>query len=553
MLQSLQIENYAIIRSIKINFDEGFTVITGETGAGKSIIIGALSLILGNRADSSVLHDRSKKCFVEATFDISTLHLQTFFDINDLDYQDTTTIRREITENGKSRAFINDTPVNLNTLRALAEQLVDIHSQHNNLLVNTEEFRIALLDQYAHSQKLLAEYRSAFLSFKKNEEKYIELLDLQQKIEQERNYLEFVFQELNNAKLSDGEQESIEQQISLLSNAEQIKNKLFNSLQLISEQEEGNILQQLKYCLDQVQNISNYDAGLADLSQRMSSCLIELKDIAEELEHKNRSIEVNPEELERLNERLDFILNLEHKHHVNNIEGLLNLMQEAAHKLSLFEEGNEELHKVEAQRQVLRSQAEGLAQQLTQQRQAAIEGFEQEMVGKIRLLGMEYAEFKVNITLREELGGNGNDHIQFLFSANRGSELNDISKTASGGEISRLMLAIKSIINDSSLLPTVIFDEIDTGISGEVASKVAIMMDDLSRQHQLIVITHLPQIAAKGKMHYFVFKNNDDRQTRTEIRCLDNEESVVEIAKMISGERVSEAALATAKELKSKS
>lgn len=553
MLQSLQIENYAIIRSIKINFDEGFTVITGETGAGKSIIIGALLLILGNRADSSVLHDRSKKCFVEAAFDISKLHLQAFFDINDLDYQDTTTIRREITENGKSRAFINDTPVNLNTLRALAEQLVDIHSQHNNLLVNTEEFRIALLDQYAHSQKLLAEYRSAFLSFKKNEEKYSELLDLQQKSVQERNYLEFVFQELSNAKLSDGEQESIEQQISMLSHAEQIKSKLFNSLHLISEQEEGNILQQLKYCLDQVQDISNYDAELADLSQRMSSCMIELKDIAEELGHKNRSIQVNPEELERLNERLDFILNLEHKHHVNNIGGLLNLMQEAEQKLSLFEEGNEELCKVEAQRKVLRSQAEGIAQQLTQQRQAAIKGFEQEMVGKIRLLGMEYAEFKVNMTVREEMGGYGNDHIQFLFSANRGSELSDISKTASGGEISRLMLAIKSIINDSALLPTVIFDEIDTGISGEVASKVAIMMDELSQQHQLIVITHLPQIAAKGKMHYFVFKNNDDKQTRTEIRCLDNGESVVEIAKMISGEHVSEAALATAKELKSKS
>lgn len=553
MLQSLQIENYAIIRSIKIDFDGGFTVITGETGAGKSIIIGALSLILGNRADSSVLHDRSRKCFVEAAFDIRDLHLQSFFEENDLDYQDTTFIRREVTESGKSRAFINDTPVNLNTLKALAEQLVDIHSQHNNLLVNTEDFRIKLLDQYAHSQNLLEQYQQAFEEYRKNEKRYSELLELQEKNEQERNYLEFVFQELNNAQLQTGEQEGIEQQIALLSHAELIKNKLFNSLQTISEQEEGNILQQLKYCIDQNQCISDYDNELAELSQRLNSCFIEMKDISEELERKSQSIEVNPAELERLNERLDLILNLEHKHHVDSVQDLTDLMQETDKKLSLFDASNEELLTIGSKREILRSKAENSAKQLSQSRQKATKAFEQEMVSKIKLLGMEYGDFKINITPAENMGHWGIDHIQFLFSANRGSELSDISKTASGGEISRLMLAIKSIINDNALLPTVIFDEIDTGISGEVASKVALVMDGMSAQHQLIVITHLPQIAAKGKLHYFVFKNQEEAQAHTQIKCLNAEDSILEIAKMISGEHVSEAALATAKELKSKS
>lgn len=550
MLQALQIENYAIIRSLKITFDQGFTVITGETGAGKSIIIGALSLILGKRADTAVLHDKSRKCFIEGTFDISKLELQDFFQQHDLDYQDITYIRREVTENGKSRAFVNDTPVNLTILKELAETLVDIHSQHNNLLVNNSNFRIDLLDQYAQNATILAQYKELYSDYKKTEKRYQELLSLQQQQAQEQSYLSYVVEELSDAQLHSGEQEALEQQIALLTHAETIKSKLYQSIQLMEEEEEENILHRLQMVQDNCHNISTYDKDIAELSQRIDSSLLELKDISRELRQKENRIEVNPQELERLNERLDLLLNLEHKHHVDNNEELISLLASSEEKLRSMTANDEELEQCQRQCEELMAQTMTAALTLSESRQKSVSRFETEMKSKLQLLGMEHGNFKITITQQEQAGSNGIDTVQFLFSANKGSELQEIEKTASGGEISRLMLALKSIISDNSLLPTVIFDEIDSGISGEVAGKVANLMQELSHKHQLIVITHLPQIAAKGKLHYFVYKDISEDKTFTQIKSLDENESIREIATMISGDHISEAALKTAKELK---
>lgn len=552
MLQALQIENYAIIRSLKINFDKGFTVITGETGAGKSIIIGALSLILGKRADTSVLHDKNRKCFIEGTFDLSKLKLQDFFQQHDLDYQNITYIRREVTENGKSRAFVNDTPVNLTVLKELAETLVDIHSQHNNLLVNNGNFRIDLLDQYAQNATLLSQYKALFSAYKKTEKRLEELKATQQQQVQEQNYLTYIVQELTDAQLKNGEQEALEQQIAMLTHAETIKTKLYQSIQLLEEEEEENILHRLQIIQDNCHSISTYDKDLEELSQRIDSSLLELKDIARELRQKENRIEVNPQELEQLNERMDLLLNLEHKHHVDSNEELISLLSVSEEKLQSMSANNEELEQCRQQCEELLAHTMEAAQALSDSRRQSISRFEEEMKSKLQLLGMEHGNFKIELTQQSHAGPTGIDTVQFLFSANRGSELQEIEKAASGGEISRLMLALKSIINDNSLLPTVIFDEIDSGISGEVAGKVASLMQELSGKHQLIVITHLPQIAAKGKLHYFVFKNVSEDKTFTQIKSLNEDESIREIATMISGDHISDAALKTAKELKNK-
>lgn len=550
MLRTLQIENYAIIRSIKINFDEGFTVITGETGAGKSIIIGALSLILGKRADASILHDKNKKCFVEGTFDIEGLHLQDFFTTNDLDYSPTTIIRREITENGKSRAFINDTPVTLTILKELAEALVDIHSQHNNLLVNNEDFRIKLIDQYAQTNSLLLQYQNSFSLFRKKEKQLQELIDKQKSQEQERSYLEYVFKELDEAKLMNGEQEDLEQKIQILSNAESIKSKLYGSLLILAENEEQNLIHQLQIVKENCQSIGHFDNELNEIGQRLGSCLVELKDIAGDISKKEGSIEVNPAELDRMNERLDQLLQLQHKHHVENNEQLIQFRNDVDNKLSSISNDDEQISILTQECDDARKEMLNLAQKLSTKRQQFSRNFEQEMTAKLHLLGMEYGNFKINFSQAENANDNGIDKIDYLFSANKGAHLESIEKTASGGEISRLMLAMKSIINDTALLPTVIFDEIDTGISGEVAGKVALLMQQFSEHHQLIVITHLPQIAAKGKKHYFVYKDASEDKTFTQIRSLNDEESVREIATMIGGDHISDAVIKTAKELK---
>lgn len=548
MIRNLHIENYALIRSLHINFDNGFTVITGETGAGKSILLGAIALILGNRADASLLYEKSKKCFVEGEFDIQNLDLLPFFNDNDLDYQDITTLRREITESGKSRAFINDTPVNLQTLKELAVKLVDIHSQHQNLLLNNGEFRLNVLDQYAKIEADLKEYKKLLSQFRHLESEWKELVEKQHQAEQEKDYLEYLAAEFEKANLVAGEQEEIEKKIATLSNADLIKSKLFSSSQLLSEQE-NNILQQLLQVKNYGLEIAPFNADVEAISLRLDALYTELKDIAYDVAKIENNVEINPEELEQLQLRLDFIYFMQQKHHLNSVEELLNKKIEIEEKLSLYNDNEEAIVRLKQQMDEGYELAFAKASSLSSLRHAAKESLQNDIVATLHLIGMKDACFIVEIESGANLTATGLDKVSFLFSANKGVVPEEIEKVASGGELSRLMLAIKSIISESALLPTVIFDEIDTGISGEVAAKVANLMKDISAKRQLLAITHLPQIASKGMLHYYVYKEVVHDKTFTNIRQIVDNERVEEIAKLMSGEKVTDSARKAASEL----
>ena len=548
MLRSLQIENYALIRSLNITFDEGFTVITGETGAGKSIMLGALSLILGSRADTSVLFDKSRKCFVEGRFDLSKLALQPFFEEHDIDYDEETILRREVNEKGKSRAFINDTPVTLQTLRELAVQLVDIHSQHHILLFNDDTFRIKVIDEYAGLTAQAIAYNQTLVEYHAASRQYNELVQRQQEDENERDFITYISDEIDNAHLYEGEKEDVEKQITLLDNAELIKGKLYTAARLLAE-EEPNIIEQLKAVRKQYEELAQYNNDLADYASRINKAIIELEDIAFDTSKKCDEIEVNPEKLEQLKERIDLIFFLLQKHHLNTIAELLAKMEEGRKRLQLMEDHQQQIAQMAEKKEKLYQQVMASAEKLSQQRQKAASHLEKEIVSKLQLLGMNDAVLHIDFSRLSQPTKSGLDEVKYLFSANRGATPNEIEKVASGGEISRLMLAIKSVISAANFLPTIIFDEIDTGISGETAGKVAAMMQDISQQRQLLVITHLPQVAAKGKLHYYIYKEIIDDNTYTNIRKLKEEEREQEIAKMMSGKQISTAALQAAKEL----
>ena len=548
MLRSLQIENYALIRSLNITFDEGFTVITGETGAGKSIMLGALSLILGSRADTSVLFDKRRKCFVEGRFDLSKLALQPFFEEHDIDYDEETILRREVNEKGKSRAFINDTPVTLQTLRELAVQLVDIHSQHHILLFNDDTFRIKVIDEYAGLTAQAMAYNQTLAEYHAASRQYNELVQRQQEDENERDFITYISDEIDNAHLYEGEKEDVEKQITLLDNAELIKGKLYTAARLLAE-EEPNIIEQLKAVRKQYEELAQYNSELADYASRIDKVIIELEDIAFDTSKKCDEIEVNPEKLEQLKERIDLIYFLLQKHHLNTIAELLAKMEEGRKRLQLMEDHQQQIAQMAEKKEKLYQQVMASAEKLSQQRQKAASRLEKEIVGKLHLLGMNDAVLHIDFSRLSQPAKSGLDEVKYLFSANRGATPNEIEKVASGGEISRLMLAIKSVISAANFLPTIIFDEIDTGISGETAGKVAAMMQDISQQRQLLVITHLPQVAAKGKLHYYIYKEIIDDNTYTNIRKLKEEEREQEIAKMMSGKQISAAALQAAKEL----
>ena len=548
MLRSLQIENYALIRSLNITFDEGFTVITGETGAGKSIMLGALSLILGSRADTSVLFDKNRKCFVEGRFDLSKLALQPFFEEHDIDYDEETILRREVNEKGKSRAFINDTPVTLQTLRELAVQLVDIHSQHHILLFNDDTFRIKVIDEYAGLTAQATAYNQTLAEYHAASRQYNELVQRQQEDENERDFITYISDEIDNAHLYEGEKEDVEKQITLLDNAELIKGKLYTAARLLAE-EEPNIIEQLKAVRKQYEELAQYNSDLADYATRIDKVIIELEDIAFDTSKKCDEIEVNPEKLEQLKERIDLIYFLLQKHHLNTIAELLAKMEEGRKRLQLMEDHQQQIAQMAEKKEKLYQQVMASAEKLSQQRQKAASRLEKEIVGKLHLLGMNDAVLHIDFSRLSQPAKSGLDEVKYLFSANRGATPNEIEKVASGGEISRLMLAIKSVISAANFLPTIIFDEIDTGISGETAGKVATMMQDISQQRQLLVITHLPQVAAKGKLHYYIYKEIIDDNTYTNIRKLKEEEREQEIAKMMSGKQISAAALQAAKEL----
>ncbi len=549
MLRTLQIENYAIIRSLEIDFDNSFTVITGETGAGKSILMGALSLILGNRVDTDVLLDKSRKCIVEGTFDIHNYALRPFFEEHDLDYQDLTTLRREINEHGKSRAFINDTPVNLAILKELSNKLIDIHSQHQSLLLQDSDFRLGIIDQYAQNQALREEYRTSLEAWRETEQAFVTLKKRCAEAVLQQEYNNYTIQELANAQLHPNEQEETEHTVNLLSHAESIKGHLYQAAQILSEKEGDTIVQMLKNVQDECAKLKDLGPEYQEIHDRVSSALLELKDIAYDITCKEEAVDLNPQELDRLTERLDLIYSLQHKYHVDSVDELIKIKEQLEQEAADHSDDEERLAVFDKKRNELLAKSKHLAQRLRQSRQKAIPALKKEMSSRLSQLALPDGNFDIRLTEEEELHDYGTESASFLFSANKGVDLSDISKVASGGEMSRVMLALKSVITDSVLLPTVIFDEIDTGISGETANKVAMVMRDFSQRHQIIAITHLPQIAAIGNSHYLVFKENRDGKAVTDLKSLGTEERVQAIATLICGDKLTDAALNTAREL----
>lgn len=549
MLTSLQIENYAIIRSLEIPFRPGLTAITGETGAGKSILMGALSLILGNRADTDVLFDKSRKCIVEAAFDVRELGLQSLFQQYDLDYQDDTIIRREINEHGKSRAFINDTPVNLTTLKAVASLLVDIHSQHQTLMLQNAGFRLRLIDQFAQNQELVGQYQQALHEWQTQKSALEELRQRCAEAALRYDYNLYTIEELEKAALQPDEQSEIEQKIKELSHAETIKSHLYNATRILSEQEGGNILYMLKSLGQECRALENLGGEYAAFSQRIDNLTAEAQDLSYEMSRKNEAVEVNPSLTNQLNERLDLMFSLQSKYHVESNEALLALLEKLQQEVASYSDDREQLADREKHVKDLETEAQRLAVLLSASRKEAVPALVRSMEERLRQLGMADSRFAVEIEESDDLRETGRDTATFLFSANPGVAPADIARIASGGEMSRIMLCLKSIITDSMYLPTIIFDEIDTGISGETASKVGQMMRLLARKHQVIAITHLPQIAACGDQHYLVYKQSDGNRTYTNIKPLEMSEREQMIATMMSGENRTESAVAAAREM----
>ena len=546
MLQSIYIQNYALINELEIDFNKGLNIITGETGAGKSILLGALSLILGQRADTSVLKDKSKKCFVEAKFQINKYKIKEFFRLNDLDYEDLTTIRREITNNGKSRAFINDTPVNLSVLKELSSNLVDIHSQHENLLLGDDHFQLSLVDSFANHSELLEEYQNKFIDFNKLSSEYNNLLSNADKAKTDLDYLQFQFDQLESAKLVDGEQTELERELEQLNHAEEIKSNLSKSFHLLSG-EEISIISNLKQAKNSIESISKYIKEGEELLNRIGSAYIELQDINSDIDIINERIEHDPKRIEFVGERLDNIYSLQQKHKVSTIAGLIEIKEDLEKKIDLINSYDFETDKIKKQLENTKEELLLLANRISKNRNRIIPRIESKVIEMLQLLGIPNAEFKVEQIPTEEFLPTGTEFIRFLFSANKNVVLEELSKVASGGEMSRLMLSIKSLIVETTTLPTIIFDEIDSGTSGEIADKMGVIIKRMSENIQVINITHLPQIASKGDFHYLVYKEDNHETTNTFIKLLTNDERIDEIAKMLSGEALTDAAIQNAK------
>ncbi|HTE00551.1 MAG TPA: DNA repair protein RecN [Mucilaginibacter sp.] len=548
MLQKLVINNYALIDNLEIGFGDGLNILTGETGAGKSIILGALSLILGQRAESRYFFNQQKKCVIEGIFKISDFHLKTFFEDNELDYEADTILRREISADGKSRAFINDTPVNLNTIKALGEKLIDIHSQHATLEINDPEFQLLVVDSVAKHGDLLNDYQSKFRAFKKATAKLQQLISESDKAKSDLDYYQFQFDELEKANLAEDEQEKLEQELYTLNNAEEIKRNLAGACLLMQDNETSALIQ-LREAAHHLSLLEKFNPLIEELNERLKSSLIELKDIAAEIENLEQHTHINEVRAIEINDRLSLIYNLQKKHRVNTNTELLQLQEELSTKIQQALFGDEEIEKLQKQLAAEKQELEKLAGQLSANRAKAIPDIEAQVIRSLAEMGMGNSTLKIELNALSALGTTGIDQVRFLFSANKGHALAEMSKVASGGELSRLMLSIKSLIARYTALPTIIFDEIDAGVSGEVANKVGQIMERLAENLQVITITHLPQIASKGQSHYFVYKDDETSTTYTRIRQLDEKERVLEIAKMLSGDKPGESALQNAREL----
>lgn len=549
MLLRLKISNYALISESEINFDSGLTVITGETGAGKSILMGALSIVLGARADSSVIKQGEKKTVVEAEFDVKNYNLKWFFDQNDLDYDDTVLIRREVLDTGKSRAFINDTPVNINTLKDLGLFLTDIHSQHQTLLIANNGFQMSIVDAFAANKDLLDKYKKLYQQY---QQKTAQLANLEKEAESSRKeaeYLHFRFDELHKADLQPDEQQQLEEELEMLTHNEDIKNAISQSSNLIISAEDDTIIQKLKEAQNALAHISSYFPKAAELNSRIESTYIELNDIGRELQSLDDNTEFSPERIETINQRLTLLYNLQKKNGVKSVEELIAIRDEFKQKLNLIDNSDEIISELKEELEKLEFQVSLVAQDLSENRRNAVKGLSEEVVSLLASVGIPDAQFDVQFFTCDEFLPDGNDMIKFMFSANKNVAMQDLSKTASGGELSRLMLCLKYILSKSVKLPTIIFDEIDTGISGDIAGKTGTMFKRIAEFMQVICITHLPQVAAKGDHHFKVYKHEENGIVRSDIRPLSPKERVDEIAAMLSGETVTQAALKNAEEL----
>ena len=550
MLQSIHIQNYALIESLDIDFHSGFSVITGETGAGKSIILGAIGLLVGQRADSKAIKNGASKCVVEARFDISTYQLQEFFEENDLEYEGQECIlRREVNASGKSRAFINDTPASLVQMKALGEKLIDVHSQHQNLLLNQEDFQLNVLDILAKADAELQAYKALYGQYKQTSRELATLIDEAEKSRQDEEYIRFQVTQLDEAKLQSGEQEELEQEAETLTHAEDIKGSLYKVNQLM-DADNQNLLSLAKEGTHVLHGISRVYAPATEWANRLESCYLELKDLANEIAYASEDIEFNPARLDYVNERLNTIYTLQQKHRVSSVDELLALADGLREKLDAITSSDDRIQALTQQKDKLYQQVLSQAEVLTRLRTEASKEIESQMQAYLIPLGMPNVRFAVELSPRKEPDASGMDNVSFLFSANKNGTLQQVASIASGGEIARVMLSLKAMIAGAVQLPTIIFDEIDTGVSGSIAEKMALIMQEMGQANrQVISITHLPQIAARGAYHYKVYKEDTETGTNSHIRALNNEERINEIANMLSGATLTEAALNNAKAL----
>ena len=550
MLSRLLIKNYALIDNLDIAFDKGLNIITGETGAGKSILMGALGLVLGNRAEGKQFFDDSKKCVIEGYFSISSYDLKGFFEEYDLEYEDETIIRREISVDGKSRAFVNDSPVNLATLKALGERLIDIHSQHATLQINTEEFQLFVLDSIAGNEILLEEFRQELQQLRQLDKKLKTLKEESRTANAELDYNQFLFDELEKLNVREGELKELEEEQSQLENAEEIKRALLASTHLLADGEQ-NALTLLKESIQQIQQASRYFTDAEELANRLNSAYIEIKDVSSEIAHQEASVNLDEKRLDEVNSRLSDIYSLLKKHRFESETELIQLRAELEEKLQVALNHDDILAQLEGDKKNQEEKVSQLGANLHKKRQEIKTKVEESVQKTLAHVGMANAKLEVSLTLQslDKASNRGMDSVQFLFSANKGQALQPIHKVASGGELSRVMLAIKSLVAQNSALPTIIFDEIDTGISGEVALRVGEVMHDLANNMQVLAITHLPQIASKGTSHFKVYKEDKNDKTRSNIVLMNADERIVEVAQMLSGANPGEAALAHAKNL----